>query len=100
MRNQVFGFHGVEDDLKFDLILAKNSNMCPGYIIFLEVKRHVVIIVQIPEKCTSFSRFINPAFALKMWKTAIEQAVFATGIGFGTFITIASYNKRTNNLVG
>uniref|UniRef100_A0AAF5Q240 Sodium:neurotransmitter symporter family protein n=1 Tax=Wuchereria bancrofti TaxID=6293 RepID=A0AAF5Q240_WUCBA len=35
-----------------------------------------------------------------MWKAAIEQAVFATGIGFGTFITIASYNKRTNNLVG
>ncbi|VDK66139.1 unnamed protein product [Onchocerca ochengi] len=34
-----------------------------------------------------------------MWKTAIEQAIFATGIGFGTFITIASYNKRTNNLV-
>ncbi|KAM3722332.1 Sodium- and chloride-dependent GABA transporter ine [Dirofilaria immitis] len=35
-----------------------------------------------------------------MWKAAIEQAVFATGIGFGVFITIASYNKRTNNLVG
>lgn len=35
-----------------------------------------------------------------MWKTAIEQAVLATGIGFGVFITIASYNKRTNNLVG
>lgn len=35
-----------------------------------------------------------------MWKTAIEQAVFATGIGCGAFIAIASYNKGTNNLVG
>ncbi|VDK70829.1 unnamed protein product [Litomosoides sigmodontis] len=35
-----------------------------------------------------------------VWKAAIEQAVVATGIGFGAFITIASYNKRTNNLVG
>lgn len=35
-----------------------------------------------------------------MWKTAIEQAVLATGIGFGAFITIASYSKRSNNLVG
>lgn len=45
-----------------------------------------------------FTSLIHPA--LKMWKTAIEQAVSATGVGFGTFITIASYNKRTNNLVG
>ncbi|VDN00943.1 unnamed protein product [Thelazia callipaeda] len=35
----------------------------------------------------------------KMWKIAIEQAIIATGVGFGTFITIASYNKRSNNLV-
>ncbi|KAH7728518.1 Sodium:neurotransmitter symporter family protein 1 [Aphelenchoides avenae] len=35
-----------------------------------------------------------------VWKTAVEQAVLATGIGFGVFITIGSYNKRSNNLVG
>uniref|UniRef100_A0A915PQ40 Uncharacterized protein n=1 Tax=Setaria digitata TaxID=48799 RepID=A0A915PQ40_9BILA len=34
-----------------------------------------------------------------MWKAAIEQAIFATGIGLGAFITVGSYNKRTNNLV-
>uniref|UniRef100_A0A915EH73 Sodium:neurotransmitter symporter family protein n=1 Tax=Ditylenchus dipsaci TaxID=166011 RepID=A0A915EH73_9BILA len=34
-----------------------------------------------------------------VWKTAIEQAILATGIGFGAWITIASYNKRSNNLV-
>ncbi|KHN84574.1 Sodium- and chloride-dependent GABA transporter ine [Toxocara canis] len=35
-----------------------------------------------------------------MWKTAAEQAILATGIGFGAYITIGSYNKRSNNLVG
>jgi hypothetical protein len=30
---------------------------------------------------------------------AAEQAILATGIGFGAFITIGSYNKRSNNLV-
>jgi len=34
-----------------------------------------------------------------VWKLAIEQAVLASGIGFGAFITIGSYNKRSNNLV-
>ena len=34
-----------------------------------------------------------------VWKLAIEQAILATGIGFGAFITIGSYNKRSNNLV-
>ncbi|VDL65606.1 unnamed protein product [Nippostrongylus brasiliensis] len=28
-----------------------------------------------------------------------EQAILATGIGFGAFITMGSYNRRTNNLV-
>jgi SNF family Na+-dependent transporter len=36
----------------------------------------------------------------QLWKTAIEQAILATGVGFGAFITIGSYNKRSNNLVG
>uniref|UniRef100_A0A7E4VI80 Sodium:neurotransmitter symporter family protein n=1 Tax=Panagrellus redivivus TaxID=6233 RepID=A0A7E4VI80_PANRE len=36
----------------------------------------------------------------RVWKAAIEQAVLASGIGFGAFITIGSYNKRSNNLVG
>ncbi|VDN51754.1 unnamed protein product [Dracunculus medinensis] len=35
-----------------------------------------------------------------LWKTASEQAILASGVGFGVFITIASYNKRSNNLVG
>ncbi|KAK0428225.1 hypothetical protein QR680_010685 [Steinernema hermaphroditum] len=35
-----------------------------------------------------------------VWKIAVEQAILATGIGFGAFITIGSYNKRSNNLVG
>ncbi|CAI4230243.1 unnamed protein product [Auanema sp. JU1783] len=35
-----------------------------------------------------------------VWKLAVEQAILATGIGFGAFISIASYNKRSNNLVG
>lgn len=34
-----------------------------------------------------------------LWKLAVEQAILATGIGFGVFITISSYNKRSNNLV-
>lgn len=34
-----------------------------------------------------------------VWKLAIEQAILATGIGFGVYITISSYNKRSNNLV-
>jgi hypothetical protein len=34
-----------------------------------------------------------------VWKLAIEQAILATGIGFGVLITIGSYNKRSNNLV-
>lgn len=36
----------------------------------------------------------------KVWKLAIEQALLACGVGFGTFITMGSYNKRNNNLVG
>ncbi|PAV73628.1 hypothetical protein WR25_00605 isoform B [Diploscapter pachys] len=35
----------------------------------------------------------------KMWKVAVEQAIIASGIGFGVFITMASYNQRSNNLV-
>lgn len=34
-----------------------------------------------------------------VWKLAVEQAILATGVGFGVFITIGSYNKRSNNLV-
>uniref|UniRef100_A0A914DUF0 Uncharacterized protein n=1 Tax=Acrobeloides nanus TaxID=290746 RepID=A0A914DUF0_9BILA len=34
-----------------------------------------------------------------VWKAAVEQAILATGIGFGAFITIGSYNKRSANLV-
>ncbi|KAI6208233.1 Sodium-and chloride-dependent GABA transporter ine [Aphelenchoides besseyi] len=34
-----------------------------------------------------------------VWKVAVEQAILATGVGFGVFITIASYNKRSSNLV-
>lgn len=30
----------------------------------------------------------------------MEQAILATGLGYGAFITISSYNKRSNNLVG
>uniref|UniRef100_A0A914VFY3 Uncharacterized protein n=1 Tax=Plectus sambesii TaxID=2011161 RepID=A0A914VFY3_9BILA len=35
-----------------------------------------------------------------LWKLALEQVIWASGIGFGAFITIGSYNKRTSNLVG
>ncbi|VDD89855.1 unnamed protein product [Enterobius vermicularis] len=35
-----------------------------------------------------------------MWKVAVEQAFLATGVGFGAFMTIASYCKRSNNLIG
>ncbi|EPB72934.1 Sodium:neurotransmitter symporter family protein [Ancylostoma ceylanicum] len=35
-----------------------------------------------------------------IWKKACEQAILATGIGFGAFITMGSYNRRSNNLVG
>lgn len=34
-----------------------------------------------------------------LWKVAAEQAILASGIGFGAFITIASYCKRSNNLI-
>ncbi|CAD5209289.1 unnamed protein product [Bursaphelenchus xylophilus] len=34
-----------------------------------------------------------------VWKLAVEQAIVASGVGFGVFITIGSYNKRTNNVV-
>ncbi|XGW19139.1 hypothetical protein V3C99_003172 [Haemonchus contortus] len=36
----------------------------------------------------------------KLWKIVCEQAILATGIGFGAFITMGSYNRRSNNLVG
>ncbi|KAK6014769.1 hypothetical protein OSTOST_19840, partial [Ostertagia ostertagi] len=35
-----------------------------------------------------------------LWKIVCEQAILATGIGFGAFITMGSYNRRSNNLVG
>ncbi|KAL3082698.1 hypothetical protein niasHS_010500 [Heterodera schachtii] len=34
-----------------------------------------------------------------VWKTAVEQAILASGVGFGALITVGSYNKRSNNLV-
>ncbi|GMT02566.1 hypothetical protein PENTCL1PPCAC_24740, partial [Pristionchus entomophagus] len=34
-----------------------------------------------------------------VWKRAAEQALLATGCGFGAYISIASYCKRSNNLV-
>lgn len=34
-----------------------------------------------------------------VWKLAVEQAILASGVGFGVLITIGSYNKRSNNLV-
>uniref|UniRef100_A0A914I1S3 Uncharacterized protein n=1 Tax=Globodera rostochiensis TaxID=31243 RepID=A0A914I1S3_GLORO len=34
-----------------------------------------------------------------VWKTAVEQAILASGVGFGALITIGSYNKRSNNLI-
>uniref|UniRef100_A0A183FM54 Transporter n=1 Tax=Heligmosomoides polygyrus TaxID=6339 RepID=A0A183FM54_HELPZ len=34
-----------------------------------------------------------------LWKIVSEQAILATGIGFGAFITMGSYNRRSNNLV-
>uniref|UniRef100_A0A0N5ADH0 Transporter n=1 Tax=Syphacia muris TaxID=451379 RepID=A0A0N5ADH0_9BILA len=36
----------------------------------------------------------------EIWRVAIEQALLATGVGFGTFITISSYCKHSNNLIG
>uniref|UniRef100_A0A914MH10 Uncharacterized protein n=1 Tax=Meloidogyne incognita TaxID=6306 RepID=A0A914MH10_MELIC len=35
----------------------------------------------------------------QLWKKAIEQAFIATGLGFGAFCTLGSYNKKSNNLV-
>ncbi|VDM59894.1 unnamed protein product [Angiostrongylus costaricensis] len=35
----------------------------------------------------------------KLWKVACEQAILASGIGYGAFITMGSYNRRSNNLV-
>ncbi|KJH51068.1 Sodium:neurotransmitter symporter family protein [Dictyocaulus viviparus] len=35
----------------------------------------------------------------KLWKIAFEQAILATGIGYGAFIAMGSYNRRSNNLV-
>uniref|UniRef100_A0A1I8B181 Uncharacterized protein n=1 Tax=Meloidogyne hapla TaxID=6305 RepID=A0A1I8B181_MELHA len=34
----------------------------------------------------------------QLWKKAIEQAFIATGLGFGAFCTLGSYNKKSNNL--
>ncbi|CAD5206472.1 unnamed protein product [Bursaphelenchus okinawaensis] len=34
-----------------------------------------------------------------VWKLAVEQAVVASGVGFGVLTTVGSYNKRNNNLV-
>jgi len=39
------------------------------------------------------------ADVVQVWKTAVEQAILASGIGFGAFITMGSYNRRANNLV-
>ncbi|KAF7637354.1 hypothetical protein Mgra_00003097 [Meloidogyne graminicola] len=35
----------------------------------------------------------------QLWKKAIEQVIIATGLGFGAFCTLGSYNKKSNNLV-
>lgn len=35
----------------------------------------------------------------RVWKLAVEQAVLASGVGFGVLVTLGSYNKRANNLV-
>ena len=35
----------------------------------------------------------------QLWKKAIEQSFIATGLGFGAFCTLGSYNKKSNNLV-
>ncbi|CAJ0927685.1 unnamed protein product, partial [Mesorhabditis belari] len=34
-----------------------------------------------------------------VWALAGEQAIMACGVGFGAFITMGSYSKRSNNLV-
>ena len=45
------------------------------------------------------TKILKNHFKIKVWKAAVEQAILATGIGFGAFITIGSYNKRSANLV-
>ncbi|GMR55221.1 hypothetical protein PMAYCL1PPCAC_25416, partial [Pristionchus mayeri] len=37
--------------------------------------------------------------AVLVWKEAARQSLLATGCGFGAYISIASYCKRSNNLV-
>jgi SNF family Na+-dependent transporter len=36
---------------------------------------------------------------VQFWTLVISQALYACGMGFGAFITLASYNNRQNNLV-
>ena len=36
---------------------------------------------------------------LDTWSTAFARSIMATGVGFGAYITLGSYNKRNNNLV-
>ncbi|CAD6200303.1 unnamed protein product [Caenorhabditis auriculariae] len=38
-------------------------------------------------------------YEIQVWKLACEQAILASGIGFGVFITLSSYNKRDRNVV-
>ncbi|CAJ0578285.1 unnamed protein product, partial [Mesorhabditis spiculigera] len=53
-------------------------------------------IVNVYWKATDWTRLQD----YTVWALAAEQALMACGVGFGVFITMGSYNKRTNNLVG
>lgn len=55
----------------------------------------VTEILDIYWKATDWERLVD----YQVWRLAVEQAILGTGIGYGAFITMSSYMKRSNNLV-
>lgn len=53
-------------------------------------------ILEVYWRATDWNRLAD----YHVWKLAVEQAILATGIGFGAFITMGSYIRKENNLVG
>ncbi|CAB3408422.1 unnamed protein product [Caenorhabditis bovis] len=55
----------------------------------------VAEILDVYWKATDWERLMD----VHVWRIAVEQAILGTGIGYGAFITMSSYNRRSNNLV-
>lgn len=88
-----FGVRFVGKTVAFVLMLAFSSLL----VFFLRSATlgGVTEILEIYWKATDWEKLAD----YQVWRLAIEQAILGTGIGYGAFITMSSYMKRSNNLV-